>query len=182
MGVRQMSLDRFHNHAEHALCARARGRGRLCCHRSSQRCALCGGWRSTVPGRLVHHVAAWRCDREVRRRARRHRQGQSDRGRILCTNTPGVLNESVAEHTLTLILAASRHFVALASGMQASVWTAKMGSEIAGKTLAIMGGFHRQGGSAHRGFRVRHAGGGMYTNQEYGRRGHATHWFCVFDG
>ena len=58
---------------------------------------------------------------------------------LLCTNTPGVLDESVAEHTLTLILAASRHFVPLASGLQASLWTAKMGSEISGKTLAIIG-------------------------------------------
>jgi lactate dehydrogenase-like 2-hydroxyacid dehydrogenase len=58
---------------------------------------------------------------------------------ILCTNTPGVLNESVAEHTMTLILAASRHFVTLASGMKSSIWAAQMGSEISGKTLAIIG-------------------------------------------
>jgi lactate dehydrogenase-like 2-hydroxyacid dehydrogenase len=58
---------------------------------------------------------------------------------LLCTNTPGVLDESVAEHTMTLILAAARHFVPLAGGMRNSSWTARMGSEISGKTLAIIG-------------------------------------------
>ena len=58
---------------------------------------------------------------------------------LLCTNTPGVLDESVAEHTMTLILAAARHFVPLASGMRGSVWTSRMGDEISGKTLAVIG-------------------------------------------
>lgn len=58
---------------------------------------------------------------------------------LLCTNTPGVLDESVAEHTMTLVLAAARHFVPLASGMHSCSWTASMGSEISGKTLAIIG-------------------------------------------
>ena len=58
---------------------------------------------------------------------------------LLCTNTPGVLDESVAEVTMTLILAASRHFVPLAAGMRTGVWQARMGHEIAGKTLAIIG-------------------------------------------
>jgi lactate dehydrogenase-like 2-hydroxyacid dehydrogenase len=58
---------------------------------------------------------------------------------LLCTNTPGVLDESVAECTITMILAAARHFVPLASGMRSSQWTARMGDEISGKTLAIVG-------------------------------------------
>ena len=59
---------------------------------------------------------------------------------LFCTNTPGVLDESVAEHTITLILAASRHFVPLASGLhERSVWTSKMGREVSGKTLAVIG-------------------------------------------
>jgi lactate dehydrogenase-like 2-hydroxyacid dehydrogenase len=59
---------------------------------------------------------------------------------LFCTNTPGVLDESVAELTMTLILAASRHFVPLASGMRdQSGWTSRMGHEISGKTLSIIG-------------------------------------------
>ncbi|HEY3838923.1 MAG TPA: NAD(P)-dependent oxidoreductase [Bryobacteraceae bacterium] len=59
---------------------------------------------------------------------------------LFCTNTPGVLDESVAEHTLALILAASRHFVPLASGLhERSEWTSRMGREVSGKTLAIIG-------------------------------------------
>jgi phosphoglycerate dehydrogenase-like enzyme len=58
---------------------------------------------------------------------------------LLCTNTPGVLDESVAELTMTLILAAARHFVPLASGMRGSTWTSRMGDEISGKTLAVVG-------------------------------------------
>jgi len=58
---------------------------------------------------------------------------------LLCTNTPGVLDESVAELTLTFILAASRHFVPLAAAMRAGAWQARMGREVSGKTLAIIG-------------------------------------------
>jgi phosphoglycerate dehydrogenase-like enzyme len=40
---------------------------------------------------------------------------------------------------MTLILAAAHHFVPLAAGMRESEWTSRMGYEISGKTLAIVG-------------------------------------------
>ena len=66
-------------------------------------------------------------------------KGKATAAGLLCTNTPGVLDASVAEHTLTLLLAASRHFVPLAAAMRNAQWTVRMGYEISGKTLAIIG-------------------------------------------
>jgi len=58
---------------------------------------------------------------------------------VLCTNTPGVLDQSVAEHTILLIGAAARHLVPLASGMRSEQWFPQVGSELAGKTLVLIG-------------------------------------------
>ena len=58
---------------------------------------------------------------------------------LLCTNTPGVLDRSVAEHAISLIAAASRHIVALDHRMRESVWAPQWGSEIGGKTLVVIG-------------------------------------------
>lgn len=52
---------------------------------------------------------------------------------ILCTNTPGVLDQSVAEHTLALMLCAARHLSRL------NGWLPTIGEELAGKTLALIG-------------------------------------------
>jgi phosphoglycerate dehydrogenase-like enzyme len=52
---------------------------------------------------------------------------------LLCTNTPGVLNQSVAEHTLALILSAVRRI-----GRNRG-WDQTLGTELAGKTLAVIG-------------------------------------------
>lgn len=52
---------------------------------------------------------------------------------LLCTNTPGVLDQSVAEHTLALILCAARR-IGRSRG-----WDQTLGIELAGKTLAVIG-------------------------------------------
>jgi phosphoglycerate dehydrogenase-like enzyme len=58
---------------------------------------------------------------------------------VLCTNTPDVLQQSVAELTMTLVGAAARHVLPLAGGMQAGRWEPRQGRELSGRTLAILG-------------------------------------------
>ena len=58
---------------------------------------------------------------------------------ILCTNTPGVLDGSVAELTMLLILAAARHLPEAAAGMADGVWGPRTGGEIRGRSLAVIG-------------------------------------------
>jgi lactate dehydrogenase-like 2-hydroxyacid dehydrogenase len=58
---------------------------------------------------------------------------------LLCTNTPGVLNQSVAEHTMLLIGAAARALITMAVGVARRGWDQRMGAELEGKTLAIVG-------------------------------------------
>jgi phosphoglycerate dehydrogenase-like enzyme len=58
---------------------------------------------------------------------------------LLCTNTPGALDDSVAEHTINLLFAAVRQTVAQAARLRAGEWAPQMGSELKGKTLAVIG-------------------------------------------
>lgn len=58
---------------------------------------------------------------------------------ILCTNTPGVLDQSVAELAMLLIAAAARHLVPLDASMRRREWAPRGGLELAGRTLAIIG-------------------------------------------
>jgi phosphoglycerate dehydrogenase-like enzyme len=58
---------------------------------------------------------------------------------LFCTNTPGVLNQSVAEHTLLLIGAAARALTAAAASMAQRAWSPVTGVELHAKTLAIVG-------------------------------------------
>lgn len=58
---------------------------------------------------------------------------------LLCTNTPGVLDQSVAEHTMLLVAAAARHLVPMASAMEGLRWAAEVGVELYGRTLAVIG-------------------------------------------
>jgi phosphoglycerate dehydrogenase-like enzyme len=58
---------------------------------------------------------------------------------LLCTNTPGVLNQSVAEHTLLLIAAAARRVVDWSTSVKERAWNPVTGEELRGKTLAIIG-------------------------------------------
>ncbi len=59
--------------------------------------------------------------------------------RLTCTNTPGVLDQSVAEHAMLLVLAAARRLPALPGAFHAPDWTPPVGMELKGKTLAIIG-------------------------------------------
>jgi phosphoglycerate dehydrogenase-like enzyme len=59
--------------------------------------------------------------------------------RLLCTNTPSVLDQSVAELTFLLVAAAARHLPAIAGAFQQNRWDMKQGSELSGKTLTIVG-------------------------------------------
>ncbi len=58
---------------------------------------------------------------------------------IYCTNTPGVLDDSVAECAIGMILTAARHLATCAADNKNSVWKNRVGVELAGKTLAIIG-------------------------------------------
>jgi phosphoglycerate dehydrogenase-like enzyme len=59
---------------------------------------------------------------------------------LLCTNTPEVLDESVAEHAVLLMLAAARRLPALTAEMRQGNWAlGPAGVELCGKTLAIIG-------------------------------------------
>ncbi len=58
---------------------------------------------------------------------------------LLCTNTPGTLDNSVAEHTIGLMLAAARQTVTQAGRLRAGEWAPQMGAELRGKTLAVIG-------------------------------------------
>ncbi len=58
---------------------------------------------------------------------------------LLCTNTPGALDDSVAEHTINLLFAAARQTVDQASRLRAGEWAPRMGAELRGKRLVIIG-------------------------------------------
>jgi phosphoglycerate dehydrogenase-like enzyme len=58
---------------------------------------------------------------------------------VLCTNTPGALDQSVAELTMMFISAAARHLVRTAEETRQGAWLLHEGVELAGKTLAVVG-------------------------------------------
>jgi len=58
---------------------------------------------------------------------------------LMCTNTPDVLQQSVAELTMLMIGAAARHLVPMANDMREGKWVLRQGTEMQGKTLAIIG-------------------------------------------
>ncbi len=58
---------------------------------------------------------------------------------ILCCNTPGVLDDSVAECAIGLMLAAARHIASCSADNRGGVWKFRLGTELSGKTLAIIG-------------------------------------------
>jgi phosphoglycerate dehydrogenase-like enzyme len=58
---------------------------------------------------------------------------------LFCTNTPGVLNQSVAEHTMLMVAAAARPLVAMSTNMAGCRWEPATGEDLQGKTLAIIG-------------------------------------------
>jgi phosphoglycerate dehydrogenase-like enzyme len=59
---------------------------------------------------------------------------------LLCTNTPGVLDQSVAELAMLLILSAARRLACLDAEMRHGTWNlGPSGLELRGKTLAVIG-------------------------------------------
>jgi phosphoglycerate dehydrogenase-like enzyme len=66
-------------------------------------------------------------------------KARATRARLLCTNTPGVLNQSVAEHTMLLVAAAARRLIATSTSMARKAWDPVIGEELRDKTLAIIG-------------------------------------------
>lgn len=66
-------------------------------------------------------------------------KGLATKAGLLCTNTPSVLDQSVAELAMLLIAAAARHLVPMASDLLGGRWTPVNGTELAGKTLTIVG-------------------------------------------
>jgi phosphoglycerate dehydrogenase-like enzyme len=58
---------------------------------------------------------------------------------LLCTNTPGTLDDSVAELAMLLIGAAARHLTALTDGMRRGDWAPLLGTELRRRTLAVIG-------------------------------------------
>ena len=66
-------------------------------------------------------------------------KAKATRAGLLCTNTPGVLNQTVAEHTMLLVAAAARNLTSVSASMARSIWDPVAGVELQGKTLAILG-------------------------------------------
>ena len=62
----------------------------------------------------------------------------SDAG-LLCTNTPDVLQQSVAELTMAMIGMAARHLFPAVTGVRAGHWQPREGTEIQGKKLTLVG-------------------------------------------
>ena len=58
---------------------------------------------------------------------------------IVCTNTPDVLSQSVAEHAMLLVAAAARRLPVASRELASTRWAPPVGVELAGKTLAIVG-------------------------------------------
>jgi lactate dehydrogenase-like 2-hydroxyacid dehydrogenase len=84
-------------------------------------------------------------------------KGKASAQGILCTNTPGVLDDSVAEHAMGLILALARHTLFQADRLIAGDWSPRIGVELAGKKLAVIG----CGGIGRRVARIAARGFGM---------------------
>jgi phosphoglycerate dehydrogenase-like enzyme len=58
---------------------------------------------------------------------------------ILCTNTPAVLDQSVAEFTVLLIAAAARPIARMDADLRSGTWAPREGIELSGKTLVVAG-------------------------------------------
>jgi phosphoglycerate dehydrogenase-like enzyme len=78
---------------------------------------------------------------------------------LLCTNTPGVLNQSVAELTMLLVAAAARNLTVASTNMARHAWEPAIGEELQGKTIAIVG----CGGIGRASARIASLGYGMHV-------------------
>lgn len=76
---------------------------------------------------------------------------------VIVTNTPGALDDSVAEMTIGLLLSAARHIPPAAARTRAGEWQTAVGVELRGARLAIIG----CGGIGNRVARIASRGLGM---------------------
>lgn len=58
---------------------------------------------------------------------------------IFCTNTPGALDDSVAESAIGMMLMAARNYFPAAANLKNGIWLGSCGMELAGKTLVVCG-------------------------------------------
>jgi len=58
---------------------------------------------------------------------------------VLCTNTPGVLDQSVAEHAMLLVAAAARKLTTALASMTSGTWASTAGQDLGGKRMAVIG-------------------------------------------
>jgi lactate dehydrogenase-like 2-hydroxyacid dehydrogenase len=58
---------------------------------------------------------------------------------VLCTNTPGVLDQSVAEHAMLLVAAAARKLTGALASMTSGAWVSPAGQDLQGKRIAVVG-------------------------------------------
>jgi phosphoglycerate dehydrogenase-like enzyme len=58
---------------------------------------------------------------------------------IVVANTPGLLNETVADYTFALLLALARRVHVVDAAMRQCVWETAWGHDVGGKTLGIVG-------------------------------------------
>lgn len=58
---------------------------------------------------------------------------------LLVANTPGVLEDAVAEHAIALILGVAKNLSTFVLGMHAGEWKPRLGFELRGRTLGIVG-------------------------------------------
>ena len=61
---------------------------------------------------------------------------------IVCVNTPGVLDDSVAECAIALMLDAARRIAQCSAAVKAGEWKPCRGMELKSKNLAVIGGGH----------------------------------------
>lgn len=82
-------------------------------------------------------------------------KAQATEAGLLCTNTPNVLNDSVAEHTIALMMSGARWIPAMTKDAKVGSWLSRLGTELRNKRLAVIGcgpiGCH-VGRMAHFGF------------------------------
>jgi lactate dehydrogenase-like 2-hydroxyacid dehydrogenase len=88
---------------------------------------------------------------------------------IVVTNTPGVLDGSVAEHAMWLIGSLARHVADCHLAMKSGDWRPQCGIELGGKTLGILGFGaigRRVAAIAHFGFGMRVIAAGRSTAED----------------
>ncbi len=66
-------------------------------------------------------------------------KGKATAAGLLVTNTPGVLEDAVAEHALALLLGVCRNLASFVRSMEQRRWAPSQGIELRGRCLAVVG-------------------------------------------